>query len=94
MAASIPVKWEVDFPFESIRSGISTVSNDDEIQRLQLRLPNDLYEVIKNLAERNFRSANSEILYLISLGLEKVKECASPDEVRQIIREELAKTVK
>ena len=73
---------------------VCTVSNDDEIQRLQLRLPNDLYEVIKNLAERNFRSANSEILYLISLGLENVKECASPDEVRQIIREELAKTVK
>ena len=73
---------------------VCTVSNENEIQRLQLRLPNDLYEVIKNLAERNFRSANSEILYLISLGLEKVKECASPDEVRQIIREELAKTVK
>lgn len=71
---------------------VCTVSNENEIQRLQLRLPNDLYEVIKNLADRNFRSANSEILYLISLGLEKVKECASTDDVRQIIMEELAKT--
>ena len=70
------------------------MSSDDEIQRLQLRLPNDLYEVIKKLADKNFRSANSEILYLVSLGLERVKECASPEEVRQIIKEELTKASK
>lgn len=67
------------------------MATEDDIQRLQLRIPAALYEEIKQHSEKSFRSANSEILYLVSLGLEKVKETTSPEEVREIIRDELAK---
>lgn len=70
------------------------MSGNEDIQRLQLRIPTDLYEEIKQHSEMSFRSANSEILYLVSLGLDKVKETTSPEEVRQIVQEELAKASK
>jgi hypothetical protein len=65
------------------------MSDGDDIQRLQLRIPAEMYEVVKGLADKNFRSANAEILYLVSLGLERAKEHASPEDVREIISEEL-----
>lgn len=61
------------------------MSDSDDIQRLQLRIPAEMYEVVKGLADKNFRSTNAEILYLVSLGLERAKEHASPEDVREIV---------
>lgn len=65
------------------------MSESEEIQRLQLRIPAEMYEQVKELADKNFRSTNAEILYLVSLGLERAKEHASPEDVRGIVTEEL-----
>jgi hypothetical protein len=58
---------------------------EESLVKTQLRIPEEMYERVKELADRNFRSANAEILYLVSLGLERAKEHASPDDVRQIV---------
>ena len=57
-------------------------------------MPTDVYEELKERADRNFRSLNAEILYLLQIGMKQAEPHASPSEVRQIVREELAKTVK
>ncbi len=75
-------------------SYMSTMPSEEEIQRIQLRIPNALYEEVKRLSENSFRTANAEILYLLSLGLDKMKETTSPEEVRQIVRDELARANK
>ena len=70
------------------------MATEEDLIKTQLRIPSDLYEQVKDMADRHFRSTNAEILYLVSLGLGLVKEYASPEEVREIIREELARLSK
>lgn len=67
---------------------------EDELIKTQLRIPAELHEQARESAEKNFRSFNGELLYLISLGLKLAKEPASPDEVRKIVQEELSKAGK
>ena len=70
------------------------MTKQKDFSQTQVRMPTELYEELKESAERNFRSLNAEILYFLQIGMGKAEPHASPDEVRQIIREELAKTVK
>lgn len=65
------------------------MATEDELIKTQLRIPAEMYEVVKVLADKNFRSTNAEILYLVSLGLDRTKEHASPEDVREIVKEEL-----
>lgn len=65
------------------------MTTEDELIKTQLRIPAEMYEQVKGLADKNFRSTNAEILYLVSLGLERAKEHASPDDVREIMKKEL-----
>lgn len=67
------------------------MATEDDLIKTQLRIPSDLYEQVKNMADRHFRSTNAEILYLVSLGLGLAKEHASPEDVREILRQELAR---
>ncbi len=39
-----------------------------------VRIPDDLYATVKAAAEQDLRSVNSEILYLLGLGLERRSE--------------------
>lgn len=50
--------------------------------RYPLRLPPDLYEVIQQLAEKNFHSANAEIVRLLrkAIELESVTVNQPPNE--------------
>lgn len=70
------------------------MATEDNLVKTQLRIPADLYEQVQVLADKNFRSANSEILYLLSVALGKIKEPASYEEVRQIVEQALAKAGK
>jgi hypothetical protein len=65
------------------------MATEDELIKTQLRIPAEMYEQVKGLADKNFRSTNAEILYLVSLGLERAKEHASPEDVREIIGKEM-----
>ena len=67
------------------------MATEDDLIKTQLRIPSDLYEQVKNMADRHFRSTNAEIVYLVSLGIGLAKEHASPEDIREIIREELAR---
>lgn len=73
--------------------GVVDVAQKD-FSQTQLRMPTEVYEELKASAEKNFRSLNAEILYLLQIGMKKAEPHASPEEVRRIVQEELAKTVK
>ena len=70
------------------------MTKQKDFSQTQVRMPTDVYEELKERADRNFRSLNAEILYLLQIGMKQAEPHASPSEVRQIVREELAKTVK
>ena len=70
------------------------MTKQKDFSQTQVRMPTDVYEELKERADRNFRSLNAEILYLLQIGMKQAEPHASPSEVRQIVREELAKTMK
>ena len=61
-------------------------------------MPTDVYEELKERADRNFRSLNSEILYLLQVGMKLAEPHATPEQVREIVTDvvktELAKSAK
>ena len=65
-----------------------------DFSQTQLRMPTEVYEELKASAEKNFRSLNAEILYLLQIGMKKAEPHASPNEIRQIVKEELTKAGK
>ena len=64
-----------------------------DFAQTQVRIPHPLLEELKESADRNFRSLNAEILYLLQIGMKKAEPHATPEEVRRIVQEELAKGV-
>ncbi|TXH66768.1 MAG: Arc family DNA-binding protein [Thiothrix sp.] len=54
-----------------------------------IRIPLDFSDALKESADHNFRSLNAEILYLLQIGMSRAQQHATPEEIRQIVREEL-----
>lgn len=65
-----------------------------DFSQTQVRIPHDLLEELKISADRNFRSLNSEILYLLQIGLKKAEPHATPEQVREIITDVLRSELK
>lgn len=61
----------------------------ENVTQTQVRLPNELLEVLKASAERNLRSLNAEIIYQLQAGIGVTEPHATPDQVRRIIQDEL-----
>lgn len=68
------------------------MTKQKDYAQTQLRIPLDVLEALKDSADRNFRSLNAEILYLLQIGMSRAQPHATPEEVRQIVREELRAT--
>lgn len=61
------------------------MAEHEEVIKTQVRLPAELHEQIKVSSDRNFRSFNSEILYLLQVGLRNAQPHATPEQVREIV---------
>ena len=74
------------------------MTKQKDFSQTQVRMPTDVYEELKERADRNFRSLNAEILYLLQMGMKLAEPHATPEEVRDIVtdvvRTELAKASK
>ena len=70
----------------------------ENMTQTQVRLPNELLELLKVSAEKNLRSLNAEIIYQLQAGMGVTPPHATPEQVRKIVTDvvktELAKTVK
>ncbi len=71
------------------RQKVLCMTKQKEFAQTQVRMPTEVHEQIKESADRNFRSLNAEILYLLQIALEHSAPHATPKEVRTIVREEL-----
>ncbi len=69
---------------------ITNMTKQKDFSQTQLRMPTELYEELKQSADKNFRSLNAEILYFLQIGMGKAQPHATPSEVRQIIENALA----
>lgn len=70
------------------------MTKQKDFSQTQVRMPTDVYEELKERADRNFRSLNAEILYLLQMGMKLAEPHATPEEIRRIVSEELAKASK
>ncbi|UOG90518.1 MAG: Arc family DNA-binding protein [Candidatus Thiothrix sulfatifontis] len=70
------------------------MAKQDDFFKMQVRIPMELYEQLKESSDENFRSLNAEIIYLLSVCMGNKATSATPDEVRSIIREELGTAIK
>ena len=74
------------------------MTKQKDFSQTQVRMPTDVYEELKERADRNFRSLNSEILYLLQVGMKLAEPHATPEQVREIVTDvvktELAKSAK
>jgi len=70
------------------------MAKQDDFFKMQVRIPMELYEQLKESSDENFRSLNAEIIYLLSVCMGSKTTSATPDEVRSIIREELGASIK
>lgn len=61
------------------------MTKQKDFAQTQVRIPHELLEELKTSADRNFRSLNSEILYLLQIGLKKAEPHATPGQVREIV---------
>ena len=68
------------------------MTKQKDYAQTQVRIPQDVLEALKDSADRNFRSLNAEILYLLQSGMSRAQPHATPEQVRQIVREELRAT--
>ena len=70
----------------------------ENMTQTQVRLPNELLELLKVSAEKNLRSLNAEIIYQLQAGMGVTPPHATPEQVLEIVTDvvktELAKTVK
>jgi hypothetical protein len=57
----------------------------ENVTQTQVRLPNELLEVLKVSAERNLRSLNAEIIYQLQAGMGITPPHATPEQVREIV---------
>jgi hypothetical protein len=70
------------------------MAKQDDFFKMQVRIPMELYEQLKESSDENFRSLNAEIIYLLSVCMGSKATSATPDEVRSIIKEELDRAIK
>ena len=70
------------------------MTKQKDFAQTQIRMPAELYEELKESADRNFRSLNAEILYFLQIGMGKAQPHATPEEIRQIVESALAKAGK
>lgn len=74
------------------------MAKQKDFAQTQVRIPHELLDELKTSADRNFRSLNSEILYLLQVGMKLAEPHATPEQVREIVTDvvktELAKSAK
>lgn len=59
----------------------------ENVTQTQVRLPHELLEALKVSAERNLRSLNSEIIYQLQAGMGITAPHATPEQVREIVKD-------
>lgn len=50
------------------------------IVNVNVRMPSDLHERVKRQAERDMRSLNYEVLWLLAMALEQIERRAQPKQ--------------
>ena len=61
----------------------------ENVTQTQVRLPNELLDVLRESAEKSLRSLNAEIIYQLQAGIGITAPHATPEQVREIIGEEI-----
>jgi Arc-like DNA binding domain. len=74
------------------------MAKQDDFFKMQVRIPMELYEQLKESSDESFRSLNAEIIYLLSVCMGNKATSATPEQVREIVadvvKSELAKAGK
>ena len=63
------------------------MAKQKDFAQTQVRIPHELLEELKTSADKNFRSLNSEILYLLQIGM-KLAEPLVYQRMRKVRRSE------
>ena len=70
------------------------MAKQKDFAQTQVRIPHELLDELKESADRNLRSLNSEILYLLQIGMKKAEPHATPEQVREIVTDVVKTEVK